>query len=471
MPYDELGLAVARGLAWTMDWKQGPGKFGGLYLHSCWGEIGVLERRYQGVTVSNYYWLIPAFLDLHRKTGDEGFLREALAMAALLERLQMPDGCFDHSVYEFEPGRGAVISNALADLGLLDMAEYTEDKRLREHIMGIVRRNLDWFGSFWWQRGNAWKKGVDYPAWCAVTNQDLSVAYAMLKYGQLSGDMGYFDRYGRPAIRWIMENAYHPDLGMFDRGDAPDFLERVGYCGIIGWLLLKLNLHLKEERITDAVLRNFDAILEHSWRDGTGCLRLPGAFDLKGKAEANPSDVLGLVHFIRAFDLLAGQYGIGKYEEVREELLRTMMFHQSEFGGIRSDAGRGDIIDLVPFGFDALSLFVSLWQGSVLPEVTRPALNLVISGGHLWAEDGKSWLIRDEGRMYSGVKSVPDGITRENRVEGLEEILLEADRVRVVLDAGFGGDWISVELVGDVPRSVSVDGIEREINATCKGEK
>lgn len=67
---DKFGSAVARLLAWTMEWQQRSGEFGGLYLHSCWGEIGVLEKRYQGVTVSNYHFLIPAFQDLYHKTGD-----------------------------------------------------------------------------------------------------------------------------------------------------------------------------------------------------------------------------------------------------------------------------------------------------------------------------------------------------------------------------------------------------------------
>ena len=116
-PNDNLDPAVAKLLAWTMEWKQGSGEFGGLYLHSCWGEAGVLERRYQGVTVSNYYSLIPAFLGLYRKIGDEWFLREVLAMVDILERLQMPDGCFDHSIYENEPGRGTVISNDMGRFG------------------------------------------------------------------------------------------------------------------------------------------------------------------------------------------------------------------------------------------------------------------------------------------------------------------------------------------------------------------
>ncbi len=468
-----ISSAMARLLAWIMEWQQGPGKFGGLYLHPCWGEIGVLERHYQGVTVSNYHSLIPAFLNLYRKTSDGEFLQEVLAMVGLLEQLQLPDGCFDHSVHEGEPGRGTVICNALADLGLLHMVEYTENKELKERILGIVRRNLEWFGSFWWQRGNAWKKEVDYPAWCAVTNQDLSVAYAMLKYGQLSGDMDYFDLYGKPATLWILENAYHPDIGMFDRGDAPDFLERVGYCGIIDLLLLKLNKHLKEEGITEAVLHNLDGILECSWRDEYGCLRLPGAFGLDGRVETKPSDVLGLVNFIGAFDTLAGRYGIQKYEGVREELLHTMMSYQSEFGEIRGDAKRKDIIDLVPLpgNFGALSLFASLWQGSSFPEVERPDLNLVISPEHLWVEDRKSWLIRDRGRIYSGVKRLFDGIYRENQVEGLEEVSVDEGRVRVVLDGRFKGDWISVELVGEVPRSVSLKGIKRDIKLTCKGGK
>jgi len=189
MANDNLGSAVARLSAWTMEWRQGRGEFGGLYLQSCWGATGILQRRYQSVTVSSYHSLIPAFLGLCCRTGDEGFLREILSMVDLLERLQMPDGCFDHGAYESEPGRGTVICNAVADLGFLYMTEHGEDEKLAERILVIVRRNLDWFGSHWWKRGNVWKKVVDHPSWCAVTNQDVCVACDMCKYGEISGDM------------------------------------------------------------------------------------------------------------------------------------------------------------------------------------------------------------------------------------------------------------------------------------------
>lgn len=380
----------------------------------------------------------------------------------------MADGCFDHSVYEFEPGKGTVITNALADLGLLHQAEHTEDRELKERIFRIVKHHFDWFNAYWWQWGNTWKKGVDYPAWCAVTNQDLSVAYAMLKYGQLSGDMSYFDRYAKPVTLWIMENAYHPDLAMFDRGDAPDFLERVGYCGVIDRLLLGLNLYLKDDRITKAVLRNLDTIIENTWTDEYGCLRLPGAFELNGEVKKQPSDVFVLVDFIPAFDILKKQYEVDRYEEVKQELLKTLLFYQSEFGSVRGDTRRGDIIDLVPTGIHALSLLVSYWQGSKLPQVERPDMNLVVSQDRLWAEDCKTWLIRDKERMYSGVKKLPNGIYRDNRVKGLEKVLVEKDRVKVVLNGEFTGNWVSVELVGEGLRSVSVEGIERNIKVTCK---
>ena len=87
---DKFGPAVARLLDWIMEWKQRPGDISGLYLLSCWGEIGVLEKRYQSVMVSNYHFLIPAFQDLYHKTGDEKFLREILAMVDCGRRTVRP---------------------------------------------------------------------------------------------------------------------------------------------------------------------------------------------------------------------------------------------------------------------------------------------------------------------------------------------------------------------------------------------
>ncbi len=79
-----------------------------------------------------------------------------------------------------------------------------------------------------------------------------------------------------------------------------------------------------------------------------GCLRLPGAFGLAEEVEERPSDVLGYSNFIRAINVLEKLYGIEKYMRTKEELLRTVPSYQSEFGDIRSDARRGDVVDLVP---------------------------------------------------------------------------------------------------------------------------
>jgi len=42
MANDNLGSAVAGLSAWTMEWRQGGGELGGLYLQSCWGATGIL---------------------------------------------------------------------------------------------------------------------------------------------------------------------------------------------------------------------------------------------------------------------------------------------------------------------------------------------------------------------------------------------------------------------------------------------
>ena len=41
-----------RAHAQLMSWQQGPGAFGDLHLHACWGESSVLSRRYHGQTVA-----------------------------------------------------------------------------------------------------------------------------------------------------------------------------------------------------------------------------------------------------------------------------------------------------------------------------------------------------------------------------------------------------------------------------------
>ena len=80
-------------------------------------------------------------------------------------------------------------------------------------------------------------------------------------------------------------------------------------------------------------------------------------------------------------------------------------------------------------------------------------------------------MIQDKGKVYSGVKTKPNGIYRDNRVKMLEKVLVEKGKVKVVLNRDFTGNLISVELIGEGLHTISIKGIDRKIKVTCKGGK
>src|SRR3954451_22628757 len=87
-----FNLATAQ----LMSWRQGPGTFGGLHLHPCWGESSVLDRRYQGHTTGSF-GMLDGVMKLHDHTGDVRWQCLADDMVATILQLQTTTGGFYHA--------------------------------------------------------------------------------------------------------------------------------------------------------------------------------------------------------------------------------------------------------------------------------------------------------------------------------------------------------------------------------------
>ncbi len=85
------------------EWQQGPGVFGKLHLHSCWGTVSVLDKGYQGESVNQFSGLMNLFKRVYEKSGNPKWRMTVDAMAAHLLYLQEESGGFIHSGSEFEP--------------------------------------------------------------------------------------------------------------------------------------------------------------------------------------------------------------------------------------------------------------------------------------------------------------------------------------------------------------------------------
>ena len=84
-------------IAQIENWQQGVGNYGLLNLHSCWGKTSVLDKRYQGQTVSNYQGLAAVFKRLYETTKNPKWWHKTNDVIRNVLYLQQPDGGFRHA--------------------------------------------------------------------------------------------------------------------------------------------------------------------------------------------------------------------------------------------------------------------------------------------------------------------------------------------------------------------------------------
>jgi len=445
---DALGKGISKYLNWIRTWKQGRGLYGGLHIHAYWKVDSVLKKRYQGVTVSKYIGLMNGFLELHRKTGKRRFLKECIDMAETLRGLQDENGCFEHSVSEFEPGKGGCVHNALADLALLTLSDYLSSTGYEvSKYLEVVKRNLSWFMSYWWKRGNKWMRNPDFPCWCGVTNQDLAVALAMAYYAKLCKD-DYWKKYGRPVVDWYLENYYHPRIRSFFRGDTEGFLEPASYNGLIDYELIQLYLLTGREEYLEVALENIEYLKENSWRDEYGFIRIHNNFDLREKRAIRTPSIITQGALISALQMLE-DIGISSFKRFKEELLRTVLFYQSGRGYFRISNHYRNFLDIVPLMasgvFEALT---RVWSSDKLPSLDEKIeVGIDYSGRDVLIDTNGYWQLHRGDQVVSGVKSDPNGIHFKPLISGIR-------KVRV------NGSSFTLKISGF--RSISIDHVLEE---------
>lgn len=256
-------------------WQQGLGQFGGLHLHPCWQESSVLTRQYHGQTVGMYGTIMSGACALFERTGEQRWRKLADDIARNLMLLQQPEGGFRHGSSEFEPAYGCLescpISQGIPMLALLDYAAWSHAiPSTVAQIPNVFSRFWDWFYRFFWRRGNAWRAPLPFDGFCGVTNQDLVICAVLAKAQVLYGSDVY-DRIGRSVLEtYLSPQYYYPRIGLFERGDKPNAVERTGYYGIILAMLRRLYAQTAEDRLLqvhdNVAAHLFDAI--HTAADG-----------------------------------------------------------------------------------------------------------------------------------------------------------------------------------------------------------
>lgn len=425
--------------AYLFSWQQAPGAFGGLHLHPCWNETSSLTRRYHGQTAFFSLFLIDGVLRLHEVTGDKRWEKMAHQIVENLLFLQATEGGFIHASAEFEPTytcqETCPIHQFIPVQTLLRYAEWEGARtELREEVREAIDRHWQWFQGEWWMRGNGWQQPLQLPGWCGVTNQDLVVVAALAWYGRVFGDHSRYEEFGKPVLDAYLSPAYyHKKLGLFERGDKPNFVERTNYYDIILDALEIIHACTADERIPpviENIILNFegavfqtpDGLIHLAWgadTDPVDKTRILGWRREQIVMAAYPAHLVHLRRFLKHHDSPVIQALTGGLE-------KTLAAYTYADGTIPGSLGKNSLLSIVP-GSDVLRywLFLIHYLGTSLKSPTRrEAVRIIRKTGTLeWATNHRLWQISEDGiRQFGGLKNNPGALS-----VGPEEVLPGAD--------------------------------------------
>ena len=421
--------------AQLFEWQQGPGNFGGLILHACWGETSVLARRYQGQYTSKNHSLITGSMRLFQQTGNPRWKRLADDIASNVLFLQCANGGFRHACAEFEPGydsgKTCPIHQGMPLLALLDYAAWEHaDPVLKNMIKPAVDRHWDWFNKKFWLNGNGGQKILKTGAgWCGVTNQDLVIVAALSSYGRIYGDYSRYNEWGKKALdAYLSPTYYYESIGLFERGDNKDFnfVERTPYYGIILSMLERIIRDLgnmKDIRLQAVI----DNVTTHLF--DAAFVAKDGLTHLAWGAKTDPTDKSKVLEWIKTpvvfsdysklipfMEKLLKRYPDKKKQTIVDALKDSFAAYIFSDGTLPAALWPADpIISIVPTSGvgNFWTMLIELLGDDLRDPVPVPVRCYHRSVGEFtWKSRGALWAIeRDGKRVFGGYKPLSHGVT------------------------------------------------------------
>lgn len=432
---DLLNLTTAN----LLSWKQGVGAFGQLHLHACWGESSSLRRRYHGDMISHAFFRIRGMMQLYERTLDQRWRWQADDIAAQVLHLQAPDGGFIHAANEFEPSYTSSLTcpihQGLGALALLCYAEWPHAwPERRNLIREALQRHFAWLCKNWWLRGNVWTGPLPQAGFCGVSNQDLVVVAAMAKYAAIYGDDEYFQRYGKPTLNlYISPRYYHESLGLFERGDKPNFVERTGYHYLVITMLEIAHAATGDARLPSVIDNTCRHLFDAVHEEADGLLYLAWGAQTysedKGRVagwDLYPHVMTDLAPLLENMAAYLQRHPDGEKEAVFRRLEKTLAAHVYSDGTQPLNLRGEDPLFRIACTFSTpLWYYAILRLGDrlqnpspvVLPTVHRRCRNIV------WKTNQTMWSIEVDGRReFAGLKANESGISI-----GPDEVVYGAD--------------------------------------------
>ncbi|WP_269523098.1 hypothetical protein [Coraliomargarita parva] len=409
-----------------MSWQQGAGNFGALHFHACWGNSSVLQRRYHGQTVSKAYVLMNGFTQLYDHTKDDRWLWQAEDLVANIISLQAASGGFFHASGPHEPTyvpeKTCPIAQAFPLVGLLEYARWSAaNPKTVERIRITVKKHLDWFVKEWWLKGTDWSGRLSSGGFCGVANQDLVVVAAMARYAEVFGDDLYYRKYGKPTLDLLLSPAYfHEAIGLFERGDKPNFTETVGYHIIVLNMLDEIHESTGDARIPGIVRRSKEALFDSIYEGPDS--RLYFAWG----AETDPNEKTKILNWIRqpylVSEMLPLSQLLQKHLDLYPDAKKQTLLHRLEQtipayiyadGSIPSALNNEDPLFMLTGNYLGVWTYTINRMGAKMkspPEQPIPCVHRS-SGSMTWKTNQQMWSLELDGvRRFAGLKMNPMGV-------------------------------------------------------------
>jgi hypothetical protein len=360
--------------------------------------------------------------------------------------LQAAEGGFFHADYQLEPAytcdQSCPVHQGLPLLVLLDYATWpAANPRRVEQIRPAIDAHWQWFERRWWRRGNGWKQPLPFAGFCGVTNQDLVIVAALARYATVYGDDSRYEQFGRPTLEiYLSPRYYHEQLGIFERGDEANFVERTYYNDIIIPMLEIIHRARPDLRIPTVVdnvcAHLFDAVQTGS--DGLMHLAWGANTDPADKSEVRswilpPHPVSNYPQMLKIMRAYLDRKPSVAHEAKYKALEQTTAAYVSADGALPISLGAPDPL------FAAMPRVEGLWAylverlgaGLRTPaDVTLPRVHRTC-GAVTWKSDLRRWaLFRDGQREFAGLKEQASAIAvgpRENIAGAALDELDEAD--------------------------------------------
>ncbi len=335
---DAASKALARLVVW-LDTMRTTAGYSGPVVH-WWQSVllftGVgLDWRYEGI--------ISGYLNLHRATGADYWLRLACRAGGDLVAGQLPLGNFRNSAFELNPATGGTPHEAACDLALLRLAARL--KQLGRQSEGDIyleaaRANLTQYhmARLWQDQHSFAEPGA---ARAFVPNKAATIAEAMFLCYELSGESSWLT-YALAGLERLLQHQRSGRLdGAIAQYSEPAYPHGQGkyfpfYIARCVPALLQVGRISGDGRFTQAAERALQFILAHQRADGS----FPQVVYAGGRCADYPTWVAGLADILRVLREAQAQWPNWTELAVAEQQgCAYLLAGQLPSGGFRSGYG------------------------------------------------------------------------------------------------------------------------------------